>query len=389
MTKIADIYSTEIDKNPFPTYTILREEYPCYWMESANAWILTRYEDVNAANQDWQTYSSTGGNFVDEIPGRAGATLGTTDPPRHDRLRNLAQAAFLRRNSEHLRATVENIASKSLDRISEMETFDYIDDYTSRITVGTLFELLGLPESDHREIRRKAVLAVSTDKKLRGRNAEQVQAFRDLAEFIGREVKRRRAEPRADLITHLAEAEIDGDRLSNDEVVLMTATFVMAGVESLSSFMTVLALNLHDFPEVRKSVVTNPSRIPDAIEESLRYNTTAQRFARRVTTDCELHGQTMRAGDKVILAYGAANRDWRKFPNPDIYDLDRRPSGHMGFGGGKHFCLGSQLARFVTEISTAIFLSRIPDYERSTNKIDWTPSSNFRSPAALPLRALY
>ena len=96
MGRIADIYSTEIDEDPFPTYAILREEYPCFWMESAKAWILTRYSDVQTANQDWQTYSSTGGNFVDEIPGRAGATLGTTDPPRHDRLRNLAQAAFLR-----------------------------------------------------------------------------------------------------------------------------------------------------------------------------------------------------------------------------------------------------------------------------------------------------
>ena len=379
-----DLYSPAIDADPFPYYEVLREQHPCYWCESGRIWILSRYEDVMKAAQDWQTFSSTEGNLIDEIPGRAGATLGTTDPPRHDRLRALTQAAFMKRSFEHLIAPTLAIADRSLDRIGARGSFDFVEDYSSQITVGLLFGIMGLPPRDHSDIRRKVILAVSTDKAAKGRTPEHIEAFRELSDFISEEVAKRRAAPRDDLITHLAEAEIDGDRLSEREIVLTSATFVMAGVESLSSFMSVFALNLHDYPDARRRLVADPSLTAPAIEESLRFNTSAQRFKRTLTRDTALHGNTMRAGDNVVLAYGAANRDWRKFRNPDVYDIARRPQGHLGFGAGKHFCLGSQLARLVTEVATRRFLERIPDYHLTVNKVAWNSSSNFRSPVALP-----
>lgn len=382
--EVFDLYSPEIDADPFPYYEILREQYPCYWSEAAKLWILSRYEDVSRAAQDWQTFSSAQGNLIDELPGRSGATLGTTDPPRHDRLRALSQAAFLKRNLQHLIAPVREIADRALDRIIEQKTFEFIEDFSSQITVGVLFKTMGLPAREHSAIRRKVVLAVSTDKSVKGRNAEQIAAFQELSDFLTVEVAARRAQPTDDLITHLAEAEIDGDRLSEREIVLTTATFVMAGVESLSSFLAMLVLNLHDHPQARRRVVENPDLMAAAIEESLRFNTSAQRFKRVLTRDTELHAQTMRAGDKVALAYGSGNRDWRKFPDPDIYDLDRKPQGHLGFGGGKHFCLGAQMARLVTEVAMQRFLRRVPDYHLSVDKLAWNSSSNFRSPAALP-----
>jgi len=379
-----DLYSPVIDADPFPYYAVLREQYPCYWCESGNIWILSRYDDVFKAAQDWQTFSSTSGNLIDEIPGRAGATLGTTDPPRHDRLRALSQAAFLRRSFEHLIAPTLEIADRALDRIVERGRFEFIDDYSSQITVGLLFRIMGLPPRDHSEIRRKVILAVSTDKAAKGRTAEHIAAFKELSDFIAAEVASRRAAPRDDLITHLAEAEIDGDRLSEREIVMTSATFVMAGVESLSSFMSVFALNLHDHPDARRRLVADPGLVVHAIEESLRFNTSAQRFKRTVARETELHGKTLRVGDKVALAFGSANRDERKFPNPDVYDIDRRPQGHLGFGAGKHFCLGSQMARLITEIATKRFLERVPDYHLTVDKVAWNSSSNFRSPAALP-----
>ena len=120
-----------------------------------------------------------------------------------------------------------------------------------------------------------------------------------------------------------------------------------------------------------------------AIEESLRFNTSAQRFKRTVMRETELHGQRMRVGDKVALAFGSGNRDWRKFPNPDVYDIARRPQGHLGFGAGKHFCLGSQMARLVTQVAMQRFLERVPDYHLTVDKLAWNSSSNFRSPVAL------
>jgi cytochrome P450 len=384
MMEAFDLYSPEIDADPFPAYAILRERYPCYWSDNAQLWILSRYDDIVQAARDWETFSSSQGNMIDELPGRAGATLGTTDPPRHDRLRALSQAAFARKNVEHLVAPTNEIADRALDRICERKQFEFINDFSSQITVGLLFRTMGLPERDHAEIRRKVILAVSTDKSVKGRNAEHIAAFKELSDFLAAEVAARRANPTDDLITHLAEAEIDGDRLSEREIVLTTATFVMAGVESLSSFMSMFALNLHDHPDARRRIVADPTLIEPAIEESLRFNTSAQRFKRTVTRETELHGQKMRAGDKLALAFGSGNRDWRKFPDPDVYDIDRRPQGHLGFGAGKHFCLGSGMARLVTAVAMKRFLARVPDYHLTSQQLVWNSSSNFRSPAALP-----
>ena len=379
-----DLYSPLIDADPFPYYAELREKYPCYWSAGAQLWILSRYDDIVEAARDWETFSSSQGNMVDELPGRAGATLGTTDPPRHDRLRALSQAAFLKRNLDRMIGPTLEIADRSLERITEQKTFEFVNDFSSQITVGLLFRIMGLPERDHTDIRRKVILAVSTDKSVKGRTPEHIAAFKEISDFLTAEVAARRAKPTDDLITHLAEAEIDGDRLSDREVVLTTATFVMAGVESLSSFMSVFALNLCDYPDARRRVTANPALIAPAIEESLRFNTSAQRFKRTAMRDVTLHGQTIRPGDKIVLAFGSANRDERKFPNPDIFDIDRRPLGHLGFGSGKHFCLGAQMARLVTETAMRRFLERVPEYRLTVDKLSWNSSSNFRSPVALP-----
>ena len=355
MADVFDLYSPEIDADPFPAYQRLREQHPCYWSESGRFWILSRYEDVFNAAQQWETYSSAQGNLIDEIPSRPGATLGTTDPPRHDRLRALTQAAFAKRNLEYLIEPTTEIAARAIDRIRAQRRFDFVAEFANEITVGVLFLMLGLPPPDRAEIRRKVVLSVSTDKSLRGRNAEHDRAFKEIGDFIAEQVEVRRRHPQDDLITRLAEAEIDGDRLSEREVVLTTTMFVIAGIESLSSFMSIFAQNLHDHPDARL----------------------------RVARDAELHGQRMRAGDKIVLAFGSANRDWRKFNDPDRYDIDRRPQGHLGFGSGKHFCIGSQMARLVTDRAMRSFLDRIPDFHRTDTGMEWNSSSNFRMPVAL------
>jgi cytochrome P450 len=385
-TPVWDLYHPTIDRDPFPVYAWLQDNAPAHWCERDRHWVLTRYDDVAQAAQDWETFSSTSGNLIDEIPGRAGATLGSTDPPRHDRLRALAQAAFVKRNFEYLEGTILQLADSALDRILAKRRFDFVTEYSSEITVNTLLKLMGLPAQDPIDIRRKVVLSISTDKGARGRNPEQIEAFRWLAQFLDTEVGKRRAAPADDLITRLAEAEIDGERLSDREIVMTSATFVMAGIESLSSFMNMVALNLLDHPLARARIAADPSLTLQAIEESLRFNTSAQRFKRTAARDAERHGQTIRKGETVILAYGAANRDPRKFPSPHVYDIDRRPTGHLGFGGGKHFCLGSQMARFVTDLAIRRFLARVPEYRLTVPRAElaWISSSNFRSPVELP-----
>ncbi len=385
MGELFELYSHEIDADPFPGYAKLREKAPCYWSDSAGLWILSRYEDVAKAAQDWETFSSLRGNLIDEIPGRSGGTLGTTDPPHHDRLRSLAQSAFTRKAVEELAPRTEAIVDATINLLAGMDGFDFVADFSSQVTVKTIFALLGLPERDPAETRHKVVLSISTDKEARGRNPQLNEAFAELTDFLADEIAERRRRPANDLITALAEAEVDGEKLTDREVMLSTTMFVVAGVESLSSFMSIFALNLADHADSRRRIASDLSLLPQAIEESLRFNTSAQRFRRTATKSVELHGQLIHPGETVVLAYGSTNRDERKFPNADVFDIDRNPRGHLGFGTGKHFCIGSGFARMVTGIAVSRLLARIPDFELGSRDFDWVPSSNFRSPVSLPL----
>lgn len=381
---IFDPYSPAIDADPFPAYARLRDEFPCFWSPQLKMWVLSRHGDISAALLDWQTYSSKQGNLVDELPGRAGSTLGSTDPPRHDRLRALVQSAFSKRIVDGLTEQVRAVAERCLDEICARTSFDFVEDFSSRITVETLFAMMGLPQQDHTLVRRRVVTMIQSDQVTRQKGPEHIQAFRDMVDYVEGQVSERRRAPGDDLISRLIAAEIDGDRLEESEIVMTSMTLIMAGVESLSSFMSMLALNLHDHPPARRALVANPDLMSGAIEETLRYNTSAQRFRRALTRDVDLHGQTMRAGDFVCLVYGAGNRDERKFPDPDRYDITRRPLGHLGFGGGTHICLGTMVARMTTSVAMKAFLARVPDYALTIPTLAWNPSTTFRAPVALP-----
>jgi len=387
-----DPYSPAIDAEPFAAYKTLRDEYPCFWSPEANMWVLSRYADIVTAGQDWQTYSSASGNLMTELPNRAGATLGTTDPPRHDRLRALVQSAFMKRNLESLSEPIRDIARQCAQELAGQAQFDF-KDFSSRFTVKVLMAALGLPTGDEAlvdesVVREKAVLMVQSDPVTRAKGPEHLAAYNWMQDYASQVIALRRAAPRNDLISNFAMAEIDGDRLDEREVLLTTTTLIMAGVESLGGFMMMLALNLADHPESRQAVVAQPERLPDAIEESLRFNTSAQRFRRRLMRDVTLHGQTMKAGDFVCLAYGSGNRDERQYPNPDLYDIARKPRGHLGFGGGVHACLGTAIARLSVKIAFDEFHKVVPQYRRVHDQLAWMPSSTFRSPLVLDLAAL-
>ena len=380
-----DPYSPQIDADPFPAYAILREEHPCFYSEQAQMWVLSRYADIVTALNDWQTYSSAKGNLMTELPNRAGATLGTTDPPRHDRLRGLIQHAFVKRNLAALTEPIRRIAADVADGLRGRDRFDFIADFSSLFTVRVLFTVLGIPLEDETAVRERAVLMVQTDPVTRAKGPEHVAAYEWVRDYAAQVIERRRVEPRDDLISHFAAAEIDGDRLDDREVLLTTTTLIMAGIESLGGFMSMLALNLADFTDVRKAVVAQPDLLPDAVEESLRYNTSAQRFRRQLQRDVELHGKTMGAGEFVCLAYGSGNRDDRQFAHADVYDLARKPRGHLGFGGGVHACLGSSIGRMAATIAFEEFHKAVPDYGRVDEPLTWMPSSTFRSPLRLDL----
>jgi len=380
-----DPYAPAVDADPFPAYKALRDAHPCFWSDEARMWILTRYADIVSAGQDWQTYSSAQGNLMTELPNRAGATLGTTDPPRHDRLRGLVQHAFMKRNLESLTEPIRDIAATTANALRGQRQFDFISAFSSKFTVRVLFAALGLPLGDEQTVRDKAVLMVQSDPVTRAKAPQHIAAYQWMQDYAASVIAERRANPKNDLISHFSMAEIDGDRLDEREVLLTTTTLIMAGIESLGGFMSMFALNLADHADARRAVVAEPALLPDAVEESLRFNTSAQRFRRCLQRDTTLHGQTMRQGDFVCLAYGAGNRDERQFPNPDVYDIRRKPRGHLGFGGGVHACLGTAIARLSVKLAFEEFHKVFPDYQRVQEPLSWMPSSTFRSPLRLEL----
>jgi hypothetical protein len=383
-----DPYSPVVDADPFPFYKTLRDEYPCFWSKEAQMWILSRYADIAAAGNDWETYSSAKGNLMTELPGRAGATLGTTDPPRHDRLRGLIQQAFMKRNMETLSEPIRNIAREAAAGLRGKKQFEFIGEFSSKFTVRVLFAVLGLPLGDEQTVRDKAVMMVQSDAKTRAKGPEHIAAYNWMQDYAAKVIAERRANPTNDLISQFSMAEIDGDKLDEREVLLTTTTLIMAGIESLGGFMSMFAYNMADFADARRQCVANPALLADAMEESLRFNTSAQRFKRCLQKDVELHGQTMRAGDFVCMAYGSGNRDERQFANPDSYDIARKPRGHLGFGGGVHACLGTAIARLSVKVAFDELHLVIPEYRRVHDQLTWMPSSTFRSPLRLELAPL-
>ena len=382
---VCDPYARELDSDPYPIYQRLRDEYPCYWSEPGDCWMLTRYDDVAMAARDWETFSSASGNMLDDIPERTGVTLGTTDPPRHDRMRALVQFAFGKRQNEYLIEPTRALANAAIDKFIDSGKCEFISDFTSPLTVGVLSYLLGIPQGQYETLRSHVVLILQTNPETRQKTPEAMASFEWLKDYTGELLEERRRTPTDDLLTHILQAEIDGDRLLDREVHMTSLTLIMAGVESASSFMAMLALNLSDHPDARRRVVADPSLISQVMEESLRYNTSAQRFRRTATRDVELHGQTIRAGDKVLNCYGAANRDERKYPDPDTYDIDRKPKQHLGMGTGKHVCVGAPFARLIVHTAFTELHQRIPDYHQASENLDWIASTTFRSPMALPL----
>ena len=380
-----DPYDPKIDADPFPAYKVLRDDHPCFWSEEAGMWVLSRYDDVLAALTNWRTYSSSKGNLIDEFPGRAGSTLGSSDPPRHDRLRALIQSAMTKRALDHILEPARASCAAHLAEIADRDVFDFVNDFGSKVTVDLLFYLFALPRDQAEQVRDNAVLMVQTDAKTRQKSAEHLAAFHWMADYAEKLVQERKRNPGEDLLSGFITAEIDGEKLLDKEVQLTVTTLIMAGIESLSGFLGMFAYNLANEHDARRKIAADHNLIPDAMEESLRFNTSAQRFKRTVMVDTELHGQTMKAGDAVMLAYGSANRDERQFENPDFYDITRRPKRHLGFGGGVHSCLGAMLARVATEVIFSEFLKVVPEFTRVDDVLPWVPSSNFRSPQVLRL----
>ena len=382
-------YAYGIHEDPYPVYARLRAEAPLYRNDEFDFWALSRHADVLGAFRNVDGFSNAFGVSLDPSAFGPDAhrfmSFLALDPPRHTRMRSLVGKGFTPTKVAQMEDRIRAIAVEHLEPALERGSFDFIGDFAGKFPMDVISDLVGVDRADRPEIRRLADLLVHREDGVFDVPPAGMEAALTLLGYYQAMVDDRRRTPRDDLTSSLMAAEIDGDRLSEREVLLTTTTLIMAGVESLGGFMSMFALNLADFGDARRACVANPDVISDALEESLRFNTSAQRFKRCLTRDVELHGQSLKAGDFVCLAYGSGNRDERQFANAETYDIARKPKGHLGFGGGVHACLGSAIARIAIRIAVEEFHKVVPEYERVEKDLPWMPSSTFRSPLRILL----
>ena len=386
-----DPYDPDIDDNPYPVWKRMREEAPLYYNEKYNFYALSRYEDVARELPNWQTYRSGRGTTADilfnniEVP--PGILL-FEDPPLHDLHRRLLSRVFTPRRMLAVESLVREFCSGELDPLIGSGGFDFIADLGAMMPMRTIGYLLGIPEDHQASIRdRNSAFNDTAKRREPGEVSQKIfeETILMFAEFI-----EWRADHRSDdLMTELLAAEIDepdGTRrpLSRTEVLSYTAMIAGAGNETTTRLIGFMGQLLSDHPDQRRELADDPSLIPGAVEETLRYEPPSPVQARYVAHDAEHYGRVVPEGSFMLLLNASANRDEHQFPDPDRFDIHRRGS-HLSFGQGLHFCLGSALARLEARVAFEEVLKRWSDWEVDYANAERAHTASVRGWAHLPV----
>ncbi len=367
-----------IDGPPHELFKRLRSECPVHFSDrmpefpdEAGYWSVTTADGVYEVSRDWETYSSEVGGFLaasnSVIPLELLQSMFIgMDPPKHDRIKALFQRGFTpKRIAEHEEA-IRAITREVLDRLDGHETCDLVDDVAQPVVAAVIGSFMGLPEGDDILWARliNAILA-SNDPAVSAEGTKRVME-RDVPEVFERcrvLIAARRENPTDDLTSVLVHAEVDGERLEEHEIVMGFFLLMVAGNDSTKATYTSAMRALMEHPDQRQLLLDDPSLIPGAVEEALRMFPAFAHFRRTATKDTELLGQPIRKGDKVVMWYPSSNRDETRYENPDEFDVRRNPE-HQAFGaGGRHFCLGTALARLELKILLEETLARYPAME--------------------------
>ncbi|NEA29048.1 cytochrome P450 [Actinomadura bangladeshensis] len=379
-----------VHEDPYPFYERLREEAPVYRNDELGFWALSRHADVAAAFRDHATFSSSHGVSLE--PSAWGPHAHRTmsflalDPPRHTRMRALVSKGFTPRRVKEMADGIRALTLRHLEPALEKGEFDFVADFAGLLPMDVISEMMGVPEADRVEVRRLADTVVHREEGLNDVPPAGMDAALTLVGYYQDMVAERRRTPSGDLTSALLDAEIDGDRLDDTEIIAFLFLMVVAGNETTTKLLAnALYWGARNPAEAAKPL-GDPARVDDWVEETLRYDTSSQMLARKVVKDVELHGRRVPEGDRVLLLVGSANRDPRVFADADVYDLDRDTSQLVSFGGGRHFCLGANLARLEARIALTEFVRKVASYEVDFAKAERVHSVNVRGFAALPVR---
>ncbi len=379
-----DLSSDEFRRDPYPAYDQLRAAAPVYQDPRSGLRLVLDYDGVRRVLSDPEVFSSRYGPDW----------LIFADPPRHTKLRALISKAFTPRSVAALEPRIRDLSRSLLDRVAGRGEMDLVADFAAPLPMLVIAEMLGIPAADRPRFQRwaDAILAMSYTI---GGPAEMARAATEgfaavtgeMAGYLQRLLGERRSQPRDDLLTRLAAAEVDGERLTPAEILGFFQLLLLAGSETTTNLISNAVLCLAEHPAQRARLRADPGLLPSAIEEVLRYRAPLQWMYRVTRREVDLRGTTVPAGAMVLAVIGSANRDPAAFPDPGRFDITRDPNHHLAFGHGAHFCLGAPLARLEARVALADLLARLDGLEPAT-AAPWEPRPGLHvhGPARLPVR---
>jgi len=369
-----DPYDVDLNLNPYPMFARLPEEAPLYYDHKHDFYALSRYDDVNKAVIDHETFISGRGALLEIIKSGMEIPPGTLifeDPPIHNIHRNLLSRMFTPRKVAALEPQIREFTARCLDPLVGTGRFDFVNDLGEHMPMRVIGMLLGIPEDKQRQITDHGEATLQSER------VDALATGEVFAEFIDW----RTEHPSDDIMTELLNAEFDDEtgtrrRLQRAELLLYLTVIATAGAETTTRLIGWAGKTLAEYPDQRRELVENPALIPQAIEEILRWEPPALQIARYVTRDVEYYGQTVPAGSAMLMLVGAANRDHRFAPDGDVFDIHREQKSHMTFGAGTHFCLGNALARLEGRIALEEILKRFPTWA-----VDWPNAAKSQTTA--------
>ena len=386
-----DPYDVAINADPYPVYRRLREEAPLYYNEQYDFFAVSRYDDVERGLVDRETYISGRGGILELIKANIEMPPGVLifeDPPLHTVHRGLLSRVFTPKKMNALEPQVRELCAASLDPLIGTGRFDFVTDLGAQMPMRVIGMLLGIPEEDQEAIRDQVDANLRTEAgQPMTTSANDVLSGEMFAEYIDWRAKH----PSDDLMTELLNAEFEDEtgttrRLTRDEILIYVTVIAGAGNETTTRLIGWAGKVLAEHPGQRRELVEDPALVPNAIEELLRFEPPAPHVARYVARDVEHYGQTVPEGNVMLFLVGSANRDDRRYPGGDRFDIHRKIGQHLTFGFGTHFCLGAALARLEGRVALEEVLARFPEWEVDTAAARLSPTSTVRGWETLPVR---
>ncbi|GCE20627.1 cytochrome P450 family protein [Dictyobacter kobayashii] len=404
-----DLSSPALKANPYKEFERIRTEDPVHRVTlpgQRQGWLITRYEDAERVLRDqrfvkdarrafsteqlerefpWLKAQEQGG---DHQPARIfSRNLLNSDPPDHTRLRALVNIAFTPRMIERWNERIQEIANTLLDAVQAQGQMDLVNDFAFPLPMTVITEMLGVPAEDQLKFRQwsNIIIESSGNPKDAQSRAEPIREFRDYLYYL---IKKKRAQPADDLLSHLIETEELGDKLTEEELISMVSLLLIAGHETTVNLISNGTLALLQYPEQKEKLLNDPTLIKSAVEEFLRYHgplmTATQRWARE---DLELGGKQIQRGDYLIVVLASANHDSQEFDHAELLDVTRKENAHLAFGKGIHYCLGAPLARLEGQIAIRTLLQRHPNLQLAVPEQDlvWRPGALIMGLRALPV----